>query len=119
MGDETEPAIGLILSAAASPQPSSFLLRAIPSELGRTADLAGFLDIVATKMERPFERLLYHLDAEEEGRSVAVLVANTYVLWVVVVNLVPLRLWPPYNAFLRRLQGRWTRRLAASRHPLR
>jgi hypothetical protein len=92
MGDETEPAVGLILSAAAWPQPSNFLLRAIPSELGSAADLAGFLDVVATKMEPPFERLLDHFDAEEEGPPVAALVADTYVLWVVVVNLVSLRL---------------------------
>ena len=54
----------------------------IPSEHGRAADHAGFLDAVATEMEAPFERLLDRL----EGPPVAALVADTYVPWVVGVG---------------------------------
>jgi hypothetical protein len=47
--------VGLILSAA---EPADVCLRAIPSEHDPAADHAGFLDIVTTNRESPFERLL-------------------------------------------------------------
>jgi hypothetical protein len=89
----TEEWLGLILSSSsAAPLPAGVRLRAIPnvipSEHGRAADHAGFLDAVATEMEAPFERLLDRLEAEaeEEGPPVAALVADTYVSWVVGVG---------------------------------
>uniref|UniRef100_A0ACD5W4W6 Uncharacterized protein n=1 Tax=Avena sativa TaxID=4498 RepID=A0ACD5W4W6_AVESA len=85
----TEEWLGLVLSAAAPPPPAGVRLRtipnAIPSEHGRAADHAGFLDAVATEMEAPFERLLDRLEAEG-GPPVAALVADAYVPWVVGVG---------------------------------
>jgi hypothetical protein len=86
----TEEWLGLILSSSsAAPLLAGVRLRAIPnvipSEHGRAADHAGFLDAVATEMEAPFERLLDRLQAEE-GQPVAALVADTYVSWVVGVG---------------------------------
>ncbi|CAM0883183.1 unnamed protein product [Alopecurus aequalis] len=87
----TEEWLGLILSSsAAALQPAGVRLRTIPnvipSEHGRAADHAGFLDAVATEMEAPFERLLDRLEAEEGAPPVAALVADTYVSWVVGVG---------------------------------
>ena len=83
----TEEWLRLILSSsAAAPRPAGVRLRTIPnvipSEHGRAADHAGFLDAVAAEMEAPFERLLDRLEAEEEGAPVA----DTYVPWVVDVG---------------------------------
>jgi hypothetical protein len=88
----TEEWLGLILSSSsAAPLPTGVRLRAIPnvipSEHGRAADHAGFLDAVATEMEAPFERLLDRLEAGEgEGPPVAALVADSYVSWIVGVG---------------------------------
>uniref|UniRef100_A0A452ZEK0 Uncharacterized protein n=1 Tax=Aegilops tauschii subsp. strangulata TaxID=200361 RepID=A0A452ZEK0_AEGTS len=46
----------------------------IPSEHGRAADWAGFVDAVYTKMEAPFERLLDRL-----GAAPAAIVTDTFV----------------------------------------
>ena len=53
----------------------------IPSEYGRTADWAGFLEAVYTKMEAPFERLLDRLDEPPTA-----IVADTLVPWAVRVG---------------------------------
>ncbi|KAL6616244.1 hypothetical protein ACP70R_038514 [Stipagrostis hirtigluma subsp. patula] len=84
----TEEWRGLLLaSASSSPAaPAGVRLRSIPnvipSEHGRAADHAGFLDAVATEMEAPFERLLDRL----EGPPPAALVADTHLPWVVGVG---------------------------------
>jgi hypothetical protein len=68
----TEEWLGLILSSsAAAPLPAGVRLRAIPnvipSEHGRGADHAGFLDAVATEMEAPFcTQLFPHIQAKSK-----------------------------------------------------
>lgn len=54
----------------------------IPSEHGRAADWAGFVEAVYTKMEAPFERLLDRLG----GAPPAAIVADTFVQWAVRVG---------------------------------
>ncbi|KAL6853524.1 hypothetical protein ACP4OV_019553 [Aristida adscensionis] len=83
----TEEWRGLLLAAAgAAAVPAGVSLRAIPnvipSEHGRAADHAGFLDAVAAEMEAPLERLLDGLG----GPPPAALVADTYLPWVVGVG---------------------------------
>ncbi|XP_037414483.1 UDP-glycosyltransferase 87A2-like [Triticum dicoccoides] len=88
----TEEWLGLLRSSSSAPPPPGVRLHAIPnvipSEHGRAADHAGFLDAVATEMEAPFELLLDRLREEEGGEvpPVAALVADTYVSWVVGVG---------------------------------
>ncbi|CAM0954868.1 unnamed protein product [Alopecurus aequalis] len=53
----------------------------IPSEHGRAADWAGFLEAVYTRMEAPFERLLDRLDEPPTA-----IVADTFVPWAVRVG---------------------------------
>ncbi|KAM0860784.1 hypothetical protein ACQ4PT_046334 [Festuca glaucescens] len=53
----------------------------IPSEHGRAADWAGFVEAVYTKMEAPFEKLLARL-----GAAPAAIVADTFVPWAVSVG---------------------------------
>ncbi|KAI5018861.1 hypothetical protein ZWY2020_043749 [Hordeum vulgare] len=53
----------------------------IPSEHGRAADWAGFLDAVYAEMELPFEHLLDHL-----GAAPAAILADTFVPWAVRVG---------------------------------
>ncbi|KAM0824192.1 hypothetical protein ACQ4PT_070389 [Festuca glaucescens] len=53
----------------------------IPSEHGRAADWAGFVEAVYTKMEAPFEQLLDRL-----GAAPAAIVADTFVPWAVSVG---------------------------------
>uniref|UniRef100_A0A0E0JPY9 Glycosyltransferase N-terminal domain-containing protein n=1 Tax=Oryza punctata TaxID=4537 RepID=A0A0E0JPY9_ORYPU len=87
----TEEWLGLLSSSSSSAAPPGVRLRAIPnvipSEHGRAADHAGFLQAVGARMEAPFERLLDRLRLEEETAApVAALVADTYVPWVVGVG---------------------------------
>uniref|UniRef100_A0A0D3EV72 Glycosyltransferase N-terminal domain-containing protein n=2 Tax=Oryza TaxID=4527 RepID=A0A0D3EV72_9ORYZ len=86
----TEEWLGLLSSSSAPP---GVRLRAIPnvipSENGRAADHAGFLDAVGARMEAPFERLLDRLRLEEKEETavpVAAFVADFYVPWVVDVG---------------------------------
>ncbi|KAK3165732.1 hypothetical protein QOZ80_1AG0037000 [Eleusine coracana subsp. coracana] len=82
----TEEWRGLFLASSPAALPAGVRLRAIPnvipSEHGRAADHAGFLDAVAAEMEAPFERLLDGLG----GPPPAALVADTYLPWVVGVG---------------------------------
>ncbi|KAL5228485.1 hypothetical protein ABZP36_016750 [Zizania latifolia] len=88
----TEEWLGLLSSSSsAAVAPPGVRLRAIPnvipSEHGRAADHAGFLDAVGTEMEAPFERLLDQLQLEEgTAAPVAAFVADSYVPWVVSVG---------------------------------
>ncbi|CAL5424946.1 unnamed protein product [Camellia sinensis] len=53
----------------------------LPSELGRAADMVGFLEAVRTKMEEPFERLLDRLET-----PATVIVADAFFNWAVDVG---------------------------------
>ncbi|KAK3162227.1 hypothetical protein QOZ80_1BG0087060 [Eleusine coracana subsp. coracana] len=86
----TEEWRGLLLASSSSGSPAALpagvrlrtIPNVIPSEHGRAADHAGFLDAVAAEMEAPFERLLDGLG----GPPPVALVADTYVPWVVGVG---------------------------------
>ncbi|KAK1586207.1 hypothetical protein Q3G72_000127 [Acer saccharum] len=49
----------------------------IPSELGRAKDFSGFVEVVSTKTEAPFEELLERFEYQ-----VTAIVADTYLVWV-------------------------------------
>ncbi|XP_058108910.1 UDP-glycosyltransferase 87A2-like [Magnolia sinica] len=78
----TEEWLGLIGSA---PKPSNIRFRSIPnvipSEVGRGADFAGFLEAIFTKMADPFDRLLDQLD-----QPIGCIIADTYLPWVVEIG---------------------------------
>ncbi|KAK8935384.1 UDP-glycosyltransferase 87A1 [Platanthera zijinensis] len=60
----TEEWFSLLGGAASAPPGVNFrtVLNVIPSEKGRAADFAGFLEVVYTKLESPFEQLLNGLE---------------------------------------------------------
>lgn len=65
----------------------------IPSEHGRANDFAGFLEAVSTKLEAPFEQLVYRLEPQ-----VTAIMADCYVVWAVGFgnrkNIPVALLWP-------------------------
>ncbi|KAF6143006.1 hypothetical protein GIB67_041074 [Kingdonia uniflora] len=80
----TEEWLGFISSTQ---KPSNLHFRSvpnvIPSELGRAADLLGFMEAVFTKMEVPVEELMDQL----EGPPVRVIIADTFNPWAVKVGI--------------------------------
>ncbi|KAK8921972.1 UDP-glycosyltransferase 87A2 [Platanthera zijinensis] len=79
----TEEWLSLLGGAASAPPGVNFrtVSNVIPSEKGRAADFAGFLEAVYTKLESPFEQLLDGLEVPATA-----IVADTFLPWAVDVG---------------------------------
>ncbi|KAF7154083.1 hypothetical protein RHSIM_Rhsim01G0240500 [Rhododendron simsii] len=80
----TEEWLGFLSSEPKPPVNIRFatIPNVIPSEIGRAADLPGFLRAILTKMEGPFERLLDRLELPKPS----VIIYDTYLTWPVGVG---------------------------------